>query len=673
MIDVTPEKLPVLVNGGMVSRSLDKVNIPLKARALALSDGKATVILMVVDTCMMPRPLLDDVKSAVSSQTKIPVQHMLISATHTHTAPSCVGALGTNADPTYIPFFKRRLVDAMLTAVKKLQPARIGFASTNAASFTALRRWIRRPDRVVADPFGNLTVRANMHSARNPDDVTGESGPEDPDLSLIAVQTAQGKPLAILANFSMHYYGDRNLSADYYGRFCAELKKRLAPEGDFVGIMSHGCSGDIWRRDYTLPADNWDPYPTIDRYASAMADLAISAYRTVEYRDAGDVVMAEKRLKMKYRVPDKQRLEWARRIVKTMGDRLPKTREEIYAREQIFLHERQETTVVVQAIRVGDIGIATTPTETYAITGLKVKAASPLKQTMVFDLANGGDGYIPPPEQHLLGGYNTWAARSAGLEVQAEPRITEACIGLLEQVCGRPRRRPSSPQGPAARAIAKLEPVAWWRLDEMRGPRAVDSSGHAHDAFYEPQVTFFLEGPRSKAFCGEEATNRAAMFAGDRLQARIGSLGNRYSVSLWIWNGMPNEGRDVAGWFFSRGNDHGLQAYSEHLGIGGKQGHTGKLIFVHGSAMDHVLAGKTTIPRWTWQHVVLVRDGTKLQVYLNGELEIEATAPADAPADLAELFVGGRCDRQDNWEGRIDEVALFDKPLSKNEVESLAR
>ena len=47
---------------------------------------------------------------------------------------------------------------------------------------------------------------------------------------------------------------------------------------------------------------------------------------------------------------------------------------------------------------------------------------------MVIELANGGDGYIPPPEMHAWGGYNTWAARSAGLEVMAEPKITQAAI-----------------------------------------------------------------------------------------------------------------------------------------------------------------------------------------------------------------------------------------------------
>ena len=119
-----------------------------------------------------------------------------------------------------------------------------------------------------------------------------------------------------------------------------------------------------------------------------------------------------------------------------MGDRLPRNQEEIYAREQIFLHERQQTEVVTQALRIGDIAIATTPTETYAITGLKIKAHSPLEKTMVIELANGGDGYIPPPEQYVLGGYNTWPARSAGLEIQAEPRIVENLLQLTEQLAG---------------------------------------------------------------------------------------------------------------------------------------------------------------------------------------------------------------------------------------------
>ena len=47
--------------------------------------------------------------------------------------------------------------------------------------------------------------------------------------------------------------------------------------------------------------------------------------------------MSEARLQLNYRVPDQQRLEWAQRIVKSLGKRLPETTTEVYAREQLFL------------------------------------------------------------------------------------------------------------------------------------------------------------------------------------------------------------------------------------------------------------------------------------------------------------------------------------------------
>jgi hypothetical protein len=379
--------------------------------------------------------------------------------------------------------------------------------------------------------------------------------------------------------------------------------------------------------------------------------------------------MAERRMTLRYRTPDAQRLEWAQRVVAAMGNRLPVTQPEIYAREQLFLHERKETEIVVQALRLGDIAIATTPCETYAITGLKLKAASPLERTMVIELANGGDGYIPPVEHHLFGGYNTWAARSAGLEVSAEPRITQAAIELLEQVGGKPRRSWELPAGPAAQVILAARPAAWWRLDEFTGPLAVDATPAHRNAHYEPAVTFYLDGPRSEQFCGPGAVNRAPHFVGGRLRARLPDLGPRHTVSLWIWNGMPDGARAMAGWFYSRDHDHGLSGAGEHLGLAGQGPHAGRLVFQRGPAAETRLAGRTLVPRWTWRHVALVRDAGTARVYLDGELELEGAA---APGTVADTMFGGRSDNDSNWEGRLDEVAVFPRALDAREIRQLA-
>ena len=71
---------------------------------------------------------------------------------------------------------------------------------------------------------------------------------------------------------------------------------------------------------------------------------------------------------------------------------------------------------------------------------------------------------------------------------------------------------------------------------------------------------------------------------------------------------------------------------------------------------------------------VLVRDGETVRIYLNGESppEIQTGLPPRSPVAFDQLFFGGRCDNESNWEGRLDEIAVFDRALSAEEIERLA-
>ena len=64
VVDVTPEILPVIVNGGMTGRMVDTVDNRIHARAIVISDGEEQIAIVVVDSCMMPRPLLDSAKKS---------------------------------------------------------------------------------------------------------------------------------------------------------------------------------------------------------------------------------------------------------------------------------------------------------------------------------------------------------------------------------------------------------------------------------------------------------------------------------------------------------------------------------------------------------------------------------------------------------------------------------
>lgn len=679
IVDVTPTEFPVYVNGGMLSRMSSEVKSRVYARAIAFDDGKNRMAIVVVDSCMVPRHLLDEAKKLAAKSTNISAENMLIASTHTHSAPSSFGALGTPSDKKYEAFLVPRLAESIEKAVKNLEPARVGSAVIDAGEYTALRRWVRRPDKMINDPFGNQTVRANMHPGPQSPDATGPSGPEDPDLSIVSVQSKDGRPIALLANFANHYVGGPTIGSDYFGMFAERIEALVGGAVDethkppFVGIMSQGTSGDVWLYDYFKPGPR--KRPDITEYTDGMVGLAVQAHKTIKYKSDVTVAMAQAELPLKYRIPDKQRLEWAKGIVEAMGDRLPKNTTEVYANEAILLHEMQSTKIIVQAARIGDIGFTAMPNEVYALTGLKLKALSPLKTTINIELANGADGYIPPPEQHELGGYNTWAARSAGLEVQAEPKIVEAIAQLLEKVSDKPRNTIDPTRGSAAKAVLASKPRAYWRLDEWERPHARDQVG-SHEGVYESGVTFYLEGPRTDQFNAKGEQNRCAHFAGGRMRANVNKLGDAYTFSMWFWNGHVVDARPVTGYLFSRGREHANGAAGDHIGITGtaNKDAIGRLFFYagdrEGDQKNEMLIGKTKIERWVWHHLVFARDGKKVRIYLDGKLEVEGNAAMTTPESVGQVFIGGRNDGFANFEGRLDEAAIFDRVLTPKEIQT---
>ena len=486
-----------MINGNFLQNTATKVTDPLFAKCLVLDDGTTRLAIVVVDSCMMPRELLDRAKAMASEKTGIATDHMLISATHTHSAPAAMGALGCPADPAYVAFLPERIAEGIARAMANLAPARVGWGAVDDAKHTFCRRWIRRPDKMIDDPFGNRTVRANMHPGHVNPDAIGPSGPVDPALTVLSVQTAEGRPIAVLANYSQHYFGSPAVSADYFGRFAAALARRIgAGQGSpaFVGMMSQGTSGDQMWMDYGRSRVD----PGLDRYADEVAQSAYQAYQAItSYHTSVPLAMAETTLTLRRRVPDEARLNWARKIVAAMGDRIPRNLQEVYAKEAFFLHEQPQRELKLQAIRIGELGITAMPNEVFALTGLRLKAQSPLPLTMNIELANGSEGYIPPPEQHVLGGYTTWPARTAALEVQAEPRIVTTVLGLLETVAGRHRRTAPPKPVPYTDQILAARPVAYWRLEEMAGQTAHDATGHEHQAHFEDGYRAVPSGPGS--------------------------------------------------------------------------------------------------------------------------------------------------------------------------------
>ena len=684
-IDVSPQKLPAIRNGGFLQAIWTRNSDPLYARSLVLDDGSKAIVICVVDSCMLPGDVCDAIKALVTESTGIPLDHILISATHTHSAPSTMAmCLGTSKDEEYTQFLIPKVAEGITAAWEKRKSARAGWTSVDAAKFTNCRRWINRSDKTARDPFGETTVRAMMHPGYENPKTTGPAGPIDPELSIFSVVSAENeKPIAAFTNFSMHYFGGKSgFSSDYFGEMAKALESKLG-EGA-VAIVSQGTSGDLHWMDYSRPKrTDFDS----SKYAEELTALAVAAIAGIAYRGDISLNMAEKRIRLKRRAPSKERLAWADPINRARESRAegalrPNSREEVYAEQAEWIAANAETEVILQAIRIGDLAIAALPNEVYGITGLKLKAQSPFAATFNIELANGAEGYIPPTEQHALGGYTTWPARTAGLEVEAEPIIVATLLELFEEVTGKPSRPLTESHGPYAEAVLAEKPLAYWRLNDIQGPEVrneVEEKGTP--ARFEDGIALYLPGVQKEGgaistppevpspFSGQEA-NRSAHFAGGRLAADFPEADHEYSVSFWFWNSFPTDVRPVTAYLFSRGKNGDKNAIGEHLGIGGtvKDTKPGRLFFYTGNGIGEVVEGHTELAFRDWHHVVVVRDKELLRVYLDGKPEIEAKTAWTLPQNETDFFIGGRCDNFANFEGKIDELALFGNALTEQQV-----
>jgi neutral ceramidase len=435
-INITPQEFPVLVNGGVSERTADQAVDPLHARCLVLDDGTTRIALAVVDSCMVPRALLDQAKRAARAATGIPAERMLISATHTHSAPSVRACLGTDCDERYAKYLPGRIAEGIKLACQNLAPARIGWAVGQDPKNVFCRRYLMRPGTALTNPFsGTQNDQAQMNPGYLNPNAVKRLGPVDPDVTVLSIQSPEGRPIALLANYSTHYAGSPAVSADYFGVFCEKIARLIDAEGakpPFVAMMSNGTSGDANCCDFDHAQRKFDYFSVAEDVSRA----AYEAYRQIQYRNWVPLIMEEKLLELNVRMPRPEEVAKAREyIAANLGERKPRTWAEVYARETVLLDRlppRRE--LKLQALRIGDFGIAAIPCEVYGRTGLRIKHSSPLKPTMNISLANGCEGYLPPPDEFPLGGYTTWRARTSCLETEAEPKITAAVLELLTHV-----------------------------------------------------------------------------------------------------------------------------------------------------------------------------------------------------------------------------------------------
>ena len=457
--DISPTRFPVPVTGGMKRALAAGIQDPMNARCLALDDGSRRLVIAVVDACMIPREIVEEAKALASKETGIPTAHMLVSATHTHSAAALTPVFQCDVDADYAAGVAARIARGIVRAVAQLEPAECGWAFTSAPDQVFHRRWFVKPGESYENPFGVTTDRVRMNPGVGNRTVSVPAGPVDQDVAVFAARAvSDGRPIGLVANYSLHYVGGvQPISADYFAIFAAEIGRRLgagatpaASTPPFVAMLSNGTSGNVNNINFALsPKHKVDAAGRMRLVADAVATAAEEAYAAIEWRQDATLDGEEEDLALGVRKGTPAEVAQARAWLESIPkgpDGQWSEMKAVYARETLALEAYPDTVPVkLQVHRIGDLSVAAIPCEVFVETGLRLKRTSPFTRHFTVSLANGYNGYLPQASDHPLGGYETWRARSSYLEVEAEGKV----VAALERMAAALHARRPETAGPS--------------------------------------------------------------------------------------------------------------------------------------------------------------------------------------------------------------------------------
>ena len=429
--------------GGFVPFPSTHIHDQLHARCLVLDDGRIRLAIVVCDLLGIDRVISEDARKQIAAKYRIPREHVLICATHTHSASSALGEDARKINQTadaYQQFVAERIVDGVACAINNLRPAQLAFGTTSVPEHVFNRRWFMRDGTVPLNPFGENDM-VKMNPPRGNKNLVEPAGPTDPVVSLLAIREPNGRPISVFAAYSLHYVGGvskGHVSADYYGVFSEHLKQ-LVTKGQprqndnppFVAMMANGTSGDINNINFRHPRPRKKPYEQIRYVGQDVAAKVHAAMSSLQFKDRVSLAASYREPEIAWRRPTTAQREWAERTIKT-GKKKERDLSFIYAQRTMRMASYPaKTTTPLQVFRIGDVCIGTMPFEIFAEIGLEFKDRSPIKPSFMVELAHGYFGYLPTPRQHRLGGYETWLGTN-----RVEPKASEKLMKTLLEMAG---------------------------------------------------------------------------------------------------------------------------------------------------------------------------------------------------------------------------------------------
>jgi neutral ceramidase len=425
--DISPTKPMFLLGYPHVPRISSGIHDPLFAAALYLSDGAHSIMFVAVDVLMLPADVVRRCRAVISRACGIPAASILISATHTHSAPVTIELLAFHDDPV-VPGIDDEYMDLVCRGI------------CDAAA---------EAQATAVDAEAALTVASGAGVGGNRNDPQGAIDPEVGVLSLR--KRATGGPLAISVVYSMHptvlHEDSLLVSSDFPGYTRRYLEERLAG----ALVMYHtGPAGNQSPR-YHVTAQTFAEAQRLGDMLGASVLAALQGLSDSDFSDALPVGAAQTFVELPVRsyptlAESRQMLDQAVtefEQLKQQGAAHGQVRTAecavFGAEERIVLARAQESGEIdalrrryasteVQVLRVGPNAWVGLPGECFVEYALAIKRRAPLR-SFVISLANGElQGYIVTPD---AAGYE---ASFSLFKPQAGNILVDAALRLMLQL-----------------------------------------------------------------------------------------------------------------------------------------------------------------------------------------------------------------------------------------------
>lgn len=401
--DISPlESVPLSGYGRSSSRMSNNVSEPLYANALALTDESgSTAIVIGLDMGNMYPPL-PSFRSDVAQAVGIPVEQVMFSATHTHSAPH----LSNEDEPTiprYCQLLKEKLVEAAVAAMADRKEATLSVTAIRTQNMNFVRRYVLADGTFAGDNYG--------HFAESP--IARHESEPDRMLQLVKFSRAGSKDI-IMANFQGHPHrggGSKNYNctSDLVYYFRNELEQQL----DCHAVYFTGASGNL-NCHSRIPEENI----TVNHvdHGKALAAYALEALKQLRPVENGAVRMAHTVFVGRCNHTEDHKVEQAKIVVErwkngATGKECRKGFEDMFnspyhATSVISKAERPETMdVELHVLSFGDVSMIFAPFELFSDLGVQIKEGSPFDTTFVCCYANKLFSYLPTQLGFDHGGY----------------------------------------------------------------------------------------------------------------------------------------------------------------------------------------------------------------------------------------------------------------------------